>query len=357
MAVANTVIQLKKSGVSGNVPVSLNVGETALNYADGKLFYKNALGTISYIGSASSFATINANSSLILASSPTDVLSFTGSNGIVITANTVSKTINIDSLNDLTLANSAYNLANSANILAQTAYSLASSSSADFTARALANSKTQTYYQNTAPVTPNSNDLWLANTGVLYENFGNTTYPIWAETGPTNLTYTQGGGGVSASGYLNNSVIFANATGYLSNTTNIQFYTSNNNLYVAGTINVSTVSSNSITVNTVTSNTVTTNTVTSNTVTTNTVTTNTITSNTVTTNTVTTNTITSNTITTTGTVTAPQLLVTNGLIMNNQTISNSFVIPAGYSAISVGPLSVANSANVSLGNGARWIII
>jgi len=209
---------------------------------------------------------------------------------------------------------------------------LASSSSADFTARALANSKTQTYYQNTAPVTPNSNDLWLANTGVLYENFGNTTYPIWAETGPTNLTYTQGGGGVSASGYLNNSVIFANATGYLSNTTNIQFYTSNNNLYVAGTINVSTVSSNSITVNTVTSNTVTTNTVT-------------------------TNTITSNTITTTGTVTAPQLFVTNGLIMNNQTISNSFVIPAGYSAISVGPLSVANSANVSLGNGARWIII
>jgi len=95
MAVANTVIQLKKSGVSGNVPVSLNVGETALNYADGKLFYKNALGTISYIGSASSFATINANSSLILASSPTDVLSFTGSNGIVITANTVSKTITL----------------------------------------------------------------------------------------------------------------------------------------------------------------------------------------------------------------------------------------------------------------------
>jgi hypothetical protein len=169
MAVANTVIQLKKSGISGNVPVSLNVGETALNYADGKLFYKNSLGSISYIASASSFATVNANSSLILATSPTDILSFTGSNGIVITGNTTSKTINIDSLNDLTLANTAnttanaaYYLANSANVLAQTAYVLASAGSTDYTARALANSKTQTYSQDTAPTSPNANDLWLA---------------------------------------------------------------------------------------------------------------------------------------------------------------------------------------------------
>ena len=383
MAVANTVIQLKKSGISGNIPASLNVGETALNYADGKLFYKNSLGSISYIASASSFATVNANSSLILATSPTDILSFTGSNGIVITGNTTSKTINIDSLNDLTLANTAnttanaaYYLANSANVLAQTAYVLASAGSTDYTARALANSKTQTYSQDTAPTSPNANDLWLANTGVMYENFGNTTYPIWAETGPTNITYTQGGG-ISASGYLNNSVIFANATGYLSNTTNIQFYTSNNNLYVAGTLNVSnisanvitsntitanvitsnTITANSITSNTITANIITSNTITANSITSNTITANSITSNTITANTITSNTITANVITSNGAVNGSQLVATNGLIINNQTISSNVVIPAGYSSLMVGPMTIANGANVALSNGSRLIII
>jgi hypothetical protein len=43
-------------------------------------------------------------------------------------------------------------------------------------------------------------------------------------------------GGVSASGYQNNSVIFANNTGYLSNTSNLQFYTSNNTLVINGTL-------------------------------------------------------------------------------------------------------------------------
>lgn len=36
---ANTVIQIKGSGVTGNVPQSLLPGELAINYVDGKLFY------------------------------------------------------------------------------------------------------------------------------------------------------------------------------------------------------------------------------------------------------------------------------------------------------------------------------
>jgi hypothetical protein len=44
------------------------------------------------------------------------------------------------------------------------------------------------------------------------------------------------GGGISASGYLNNSVIFANTTGYLSNTNTIKFFSSNNSLYVANAV-------------------------------------------------------------------------------------------------------------------------
>ena len=158
MAIANTVIQLKKSGVSGNVPSTLNYGELALNYYDGKLYYKNASGTITYIASggssANSFATMNIAGSLILATSATDTLSFTAKNGISISANTTSKTIILD----------------------------------DSITFAVANSKTQTYYQNTAPSSPNSNDLWLhSDTGVMYENYGNTSNPIWAEFGPTTL--------------------------------------------------------------------------------------------------------------------------------------------------------------------------
>ena len=157
MAIANTVIQLKKSGVSGNVPSTLNYGELALNYYDGKLYYKNASGTITYIASGSSvnsFATMNVAGSLILATSNTDTLSYTAKNGISISANTTSKTIILD-------GNPLF---------------------------AVANSKTQTYYQNTAPSAPNSNDLWLhSDTGVMYENYGNTSNPIWAEFGPTTL--------------------------------------------------------------------------------------------------------------------------------------------------------------------------
>jgi len=96
--IANTTIQLRKSGVSGNVPASLNYGELALNYYDGKLYYKNASGTITYISSGqftNSFSTMNVSGSLILATSNTDTLNFKGENGIGVIANTTSKTITL----------------------------------------------------------------------------------------------------------------------------------------------------------------------------------------------------------------------------------------------------------------------
>ena len=51
----STLIKLKKSSVSGNVPApnDLQYGELALNFADGKLFYKNSANEIkSFIDSA-----------------------------------------------------------------------------------------------------------------------------------------------------------------------------------------------------------------------------------------------------------------------------------------------------------------
>lgn len=120
---ANTSIQLKKSGATGNVPVSLAYGELALNYADGKLYYKAANSSITYIQSGSttdSFATINANSSLILATSPTDTLSIAAGNNITISTDTINKTIIINaesgSSTDSIARNLAQNAYNKANV-------------------------------------------------------------------------------------------------------------------------------------------------------------------------------------------------------------------------------------------------
>jgi hypothetical protein len=134
---ANTTLQLRKSGATGNVPPSLAFGELALNYADGKLYYKAANGTITYIQSGTStdsFATINANSSLILATSPTDTLSIRPGNNITISTDTVGKSITINSTGTggsgadqfaRDTANAAFVQANDAIDLAQAAYDYA----------------------------------------------------------------------------------------------------------------------------------------------------------------------------------------------------------------------------------------
>lgn len=54
--------------------------------------------------------------------------------------------------------------------------------------------------------------------------------------GTTQTTASSGGSGGSSSGYLANSVIFANTTGYLSNTSGLIFYASNNALVVSGNV-------------------------------------------------------------------------------------------------------------------------
>lgn len=99
---ANTTVRIKRSGASGNVPSSLDFGELAINYADGKLFYKASNGSILQFSSGTgsstySFSTINANSSLILATSPTDTLTILPGNNITISACTSSKSITINS--------------------------------------------------------------------------------------------------------------------------------------------------------------------------------------------------------------------------------------------------------------------
>lgn len=135
----NTAIQLKKSGQSGNTPVDLTHGELALNYADGKLFYKDWLDNIEYITNQQTFSTVNANSSLLIATTSTDILSLAPGSGINIDANTTSKSITF-SVNESVFSSGTY--ANAAFIQANAAYDLANTiaaGSTDVYARSKAN--------------------------------------------------------------------------------------------------------------------------------------------------------------------------------------------------------------------------
>lgn len=264
---ANTTIVLKKSGVSGNVPSVLANGEISINYADGKLFYRAANGTITSIsgsssgGSANSFATINANSSLILATSNNDTLSIVPGNNISFTTNTTTKSITIHS---------------------------------------------------------------------------NTS---------------SGGGTAALNGFSPNTVITANSTGYLSNTTNLNFFTSNNNLVITGNIiagGVRTTTSSSAPTNAtvgdiwyettsdiiyrytydgsgnywldITSPTVSVNTATSG--------------------------------------SSGGGAVASGVIYeNSQNVASNYTITAGKNAMSAGPITINTGVTVTIPTGSRWVIV
>lgn len=59
----------------------------------------------------------------------------------------------------------------------------------------------------------------------------------------------------------------------------------------------------------------------------------------------------------TGTLTSPQISASNGIFINNMTVSASFTIPSGYSANSVGPVTVASGQTVTVPSGSRWVVL
>ena len=60
---------------------------------------------------------------------------------------------------------------------------------------------------------------------------------------------------------------------------------------------------------------------------------------------------------TTGALTAPEIVASNGLVVNNATVSTSFTIPTGYNATATGPMTIASGAVVSIPAGSRWMIL
>ena len=168
---ANTVIQLKHSTETGNVPASLANGEISINNRDGKFFYSTPAGAVithyPYLGPAGLNKEVQFNDSGILGSS--SGLAFDKSTGTL----NVSTTINVSGRDLGAYANAAFSTANS---------------------------KTFTFEQNTAPSTANSSDFWVNNdTGFMYQNFGNSANPVWAEVGPTGTLANTAPGIVNAS--------------------------------------------------------------------------------------------------------------------------------------------------------------
>jgi len=53
----------------------------------------------------------------------------------------------------------------------------------------------------------------------------------------------------------------------------------------------------------------------------------------------------------------PQVAASNGLVLNNSTVSTSYTIPTGYNATATGPMTVASGVVVTIPSGSRWMIL
>jgi len=88
-------------------------------------------------------------------------------------------------------------------------------------------------------ISANANTIYLnsliTTNNTRISSVDNTATAAYAKANAAFDKANTGGSG-SSSGYLANAVIIANTTGYLSNTSSIQFFTSNNNLVLTGNI-------------------------------------------------------------------------------------------------------------------------
>ena len=59
----------------------------------------------------------------------------------------------------------------------------------------------------------------------------------------------------------------------------------------------------------------------------------------------------------TGDLSVSQVIASNGLLLNNATVSTSYTIASGNNAMSVGPITVASGQTVTVSSGQRWLIL
>jgi hypothetical protein len=173
---ANTIIQIKSSGVTGNVPSSLQPGELAINYFDGQLFYGNTL------SQAVPYATVTEPSGLDGELQFNDSGSFGSDAGLKY--NNTTKTLNVTNLvvgttNVKTTLEAAYVHANSAYDYAN---ALSGGTATDGVARTLANSAqlhaNSAYIHANAAYTAanNATDTWVRNAANSASSYANSAY-------------------------------------------------------------------------------------------------------------------------------------------------------------------------------------
>jgi hypothetical protein len=59
----------------------------------------------------------------------------------------------------------------------------------------------------------------------------------------------------------------------------------------------------------------------------------------------------------TGEFQASELVASNGIFVNNATVSASYTVASGYNAMSVGPITVASGQSVTVTSGQRWVVL
>jgi hypothetical protein len=53
----------------------------------------------------------------------------------------------------------------------------------------------------------------------------------------------------------------------------------------------------------------------------------------------------------------PQVAASNGLVLNNSTVSASYTIPTGYNAMSVGAITINSGVTVTVPTSQRWVVL
>jgi hypothetical protein len=59
----------------------------------------------------------------------------------------------------------------------------------------------------------------------------------------------------------------------------------------------------------------------------------------------------------TGELTSPEVIASNGIFVNSQTVSANYTIAAGNSGMSAGTITVSSGVTVTLSSGSRWVVV
>jgi hypothetical protein len=58
-----------------------------------------------------------------------------------------------------------------------------------------------------------------------------------------------------------------------------------------------------------------------------------------------------------GSITGEEMVASNGVFVNNKTISIDYTVPSGYNATSTGPVTVSAGTAFTVPSGSRWLVL